>query len=156
MQYSFDPQAAFGKIAGLNPPGASGATPEAFGGMLNVAPLTPGFTGAQQTATNPYPQGTNESMLWMMENIADKTATRTRNESKQDLAEIMAQRKEEFKEAATYKTLAQIPSMISSIGQGLAATLYNPERIRIMSQTPGLLASMYAQDSASPRKKYIS
>jgi hypothetical protein len=153
MQYSFDPQATFGKIAGLNPPGASGSTSEAFGGMLNVSPLTPGFTGT--TSPTPLPSGVDPNLGFFMD-FQRQQQEQARRESKQDLQELMLQRDKEFTKAATYKTLAQIPNMISSIGQGLAATLYNPERIRIMSQTPGLLASMYAQDSASPRKKYIS
>jgi hypothetical protein len=154
MAYSFDPKAPFlGGIAGLNSPGSSGTPDSAFGGMLNVAPLTPGFTGAQAGAS--LPEGVDPNLGFLM-NWQQQQQEQTRRESKQDLAEIMAQREKEFEKAATYKTLSQIPNTIASIGQGLAATLYNPASVEIASRTPGLLAGVYGQAIGSARQKYIS
>jgi hypothetical protein len=153
MAYSFDPQAPFGQIAGLNRPGTSGTTSEAFGGILNVAPLTPGFTGASS-----LPEGVDPNLGFLM-NWQQQQKEQTRKESKQDLAEIMAQREKEFEKAATYKTLAQIPNTIASIGQGLAATLYNPASVEIASRTPGLLAGIYGaalDNRSNSGRKYIS
>jgi hypothetical protein len=156
MAYSFDPQAPFGKIAGLNPPGTSGATSEAFGGMLNVAPLTPGFTGTQQEATNPYPQGSNESMLWMMNKMQRDTEERGDRKYGDLYDKITKQRQGEAREAFTWKMLGQIPSTIASIGNNLATTLYNPASVEIASRTPGLLSNIYSQAIAGSRRKYIS
>ena len=156
MTYSFDPQAPFGKIAGLNPPGISGATSEAFGGMLNVAPLTPGFTGSQPEVTNPYPQGSNESMLWMMNKMQQDTEERGDRKYGELYDKITKQRQGEAREAFTWKMLGQIPSTIASIGNSLATTLYNPASVEIASRTPGLLANIYAQDISGSRRKYIS
>jgi hypothetical protein len=156
MAYSFNPQAPFGKIAGLNPPGSSGTTDSAFGGMLNVAPLTPGFTGTQAGATNPYPQGSNESLLWMMQNRQDITSEREDRKYNELYDKISKQRQGEAREAFTWKMLGQIPSTIASIGNNLATTLYNPASVEIASRTPGLLANIYAQDIAGSRRKYVS
>ena len=153
MAYSFDPQAPFGKIAGLNLPGSTGASSTAFGGMLNTAPLTPGFTG-----TGSLPEGVDPNLGFFM-NWQQQQQQQARKESKQDLTELMTQREKEFEKAATYKTLAQIPSMISSIGQGLAATLYNPASVEIASRTPGLLANIYGaalDNRSNSGRKYIS
>jgi hypothetical protein len=157
MASSFNSKAPFlGGIAGLNPPGSTGTTDSAFGGMLNVAPLTPGFTGAQPEATNPYPQGSNESMLWMMNKMQRDTEERGDLKYNTLYDKISKQRQEEAREAFGWKMLGQGLSAIQSTGQALATTLYNPASVEITSRTPGLLANIYAQDLAGARRKYIS
>lgn len=157
MASSFNSKAPFlGSIAGLNPPGSTGTTDAAFGGMLNVAPLTPGFTGTQAGATNPYPQGSNESLMWMMQNRQDITSEREDRKYNELYDKISKQRKEEAREAFGWKMLGQGLSAIQSTGQALATTLYNPASVEIASRTPGLLANIYAQDLAGARRKYIS
>lgn len=154
MAYSFDPKAPFlGGIAGLNLPGSTGATDAAFGGALNVAPLTPGFTGTNSMP--PLPSGVDPNLGFMM-NWQKQQQDESKREFAEQFKELTKQRQAEAKEAFTWKTLGQIPNTIASIGQGLAATLYNPASVEIASRTPGSLAGIYAQDLAGSRKKYIS